>query len=572
MGMMGRTIAAVLLAILAGWAVVSPAQAGAVSPACSAALTDGETLAKWLESDPQWQCPASFEELSRVGHVVRFDLEQDDEPRYVVSRIAAFESLAIAARGQDGEWHELGLHRFEDIRPTYLDRQLAVPLIDLPGGTREIVVAVNAPTQAIPLDFMRLETELPGISETDIGRLLITALVCGIILTPLVFDAIFYRVLRESFILWHAGFVLCIASQLALTAGLYQPFVELDIRTLRVFTVSTFGAMVCVSMMFVSSFVERGTLSDRMRRVMKLTSLAFLVVTAFHAAGTTRFGPWPAYLFYCGGIPMAVVLVAAVVQAYLKGSIFVRYVVVGLTPLFLVAMSRVAGFLLPGIPTDDFNEFFLLSVVIEAIATALGVASRFVLLKRERDQAKSEARVLENLAGEDPLTGLRNRRSVETRFATLHRQGYDTIALIDLDHFKDVNDRFGHATGDSVLKATAAALASDADALAARIGGEEFMLLLRGDDGAVRAERLRQSIPQRVARDVSGLTRPVTASMGVITAPHSALPKAGFAGLFEMADKLLYEAKAQGRNRSLAERVRSFERRRQGDRRERATA
>jgi diguanylate cyclase (GGDEF)-like protein len=260
-----------------------------------------------------------------------------------------------------------------------------------------------------------------------------------------------------------------------------------------------------------------------------------------------------------------------VVQAWRRGSRYIRYIVIGLAPLFVVSVVRVVTFLLPGVPTNDFNSLFLIGVLTEASATALGVATRFVQLKRERDVARSEAQTLEDIAGHDPLTGLLNRRSIEPRFEKLHRSGYETIAILDLDHFKRINDTFGHAQGDAVLRAVAGALESDDNVLAMRIGGEEFLLLVKGDDGLERAKRLRQAIPVRVAREVDTLDGPVTASMGVVCVPPGAMPKATFSDFYEMADKLLYEAKEQGRNRHVAERLRAF-RKRGSERRGQAAA
>jgi diguanylate cyclase (GGDEF)-like protein len=146
------------------------------------------------------------------------------------------------------------------------------------------------------------------------------------------------------------------------------------------------------------------------------------------------------------------------------------------------------------------------------------------------------------------------------RYDELKRAGYDTFALVDLDHFKRVNDSHGHDTGDAVLRTVAGALEQCSDAIAFRLGGEEFLLLMRGEKSEARAEALRQSIPVRIAREVDGLHHMVTASIGLVVVPQGALPNAGFADIYRYADRLLYEAKETGRNRLVSERLRAFRR------------
>ena len=133
------------------------------------------------------------------------------------------------------------------------------------------------------------------------------------------------------------------------------------------------------------------------------------------------------------------------------------------------------------------------------------------------------------------------------------------MAVIDLDHFKAVNDTLGHATGDQVLRAVGAALVEDRDTKAIRLGGEEFMLLLRGKDAASRAERRRRAISARITSEVPGLDRVVTASMGLVEHDPGGSLKTDFAMLYSHCDRLLYEAKRLGRNRTMKERLTSFE-------------
>lgn len=154
----------------------------------------------------------------------------------------------------------------------------------------------------------------------------------------------------------------------------------------------------------------------------------------------------------------------------------------------------------------------------------------------------------------DVLTRLPNRRYFDEALAieSPRRRANDSIGIlmVDIDHFKIINDRFGHATGDQVLRAVATAIAQavrDEDT-PARYGGEEFAVLLRRTDAeqAVEvAERIRRSVV-RLHPASLGITEPVTVSVGVAVAGPDGLtvPR-----LVERADQALYRAKRQGRDR-----------------------
>lgn len=158
---------------------------------------------------------------------------------------------------------------------------------------------------------------------------------------------------------------------------------------------------------------------------------------------------------------------------------------------------------------------------------------------------------LEVLAVTDTLTGLFNRRKLDEvmgeEFALSRRYKTDfAIIMLDIDHFKQVNDVYGHAAGDRVLVDVAKILRSstrDSDAVG-RLGGEEFVVLCRHgtrDGGIVAAEHLRAAIAGHGYAGVG----PVTASFGVAAHRHGDTP----ASLFGRADAALYRAKKNGRNR-----------------------
>jgi diguanylate cyclase len=158
---------------------------------------------------------------------------------------------------------------------------------------------------------------------------------------------------------------------------------------------------------------------------------------------------------------------------------------------------------------------------------------------------------LEALATTDGLTGLKNHRTFQERLAHEYQRArrYGTplsLVLLDVDHFKDFNDTFGHPAGDAILQRVAALLQTEArvtDCLA-RYGGEEFALLLPETDaqGAVStAERIRQLIAGAVWEQ-----RAITVSVGAYTL-DATIESA--AHLVEAADKALYQSKTEGRNR-----------------------
>ncbi|MAM62835.1 diguanylate cyclase [Maritimibacter sp. UBA3975] len=182
---------------------------------------------------------------------------------------------------------------------------------------------------------------------------------------------------------------------------------------------------------------------------------------------------------------------------------------------------------------------------------------RLLARKRETDRLRAQVEDQLDKALRDPLTGLFNRRYVDGYLARLSREratGGNACALllIDLDHFKSVNDRFGHLAGDDVLVETARRLRTtlrEIDLLA-RIGGEEFLVILRGADAATArdtADRLRRAIGGRPVPVRSGGDEvSVTASVGVALCAGS---HTNHRELFDQADRALYASKAAGRNR-----------------------
>ncbi|MFC1611947.1 diguanylate cyclase [Myxococcota bacterium] len=161
---------------------------------------------------------------------------------------------------------------------------------------------------------------------------------------------------------------------------------------------------------------------------------------------------------------------------------------------------------------------------------------------------------------QDPLTGVYNRRYFEHHFAGDFRLGIRhqeklSLLFVDIDHFKRINDTYGHAAGDEVLRRVARELRNRIrhEDVLARYGGEEFVMVMRRTDAkgaASVAEAIREKI-EKARFEYQGKEIKVTISIGVATLSNST-PDLDGQELLEAADKAMYRAKESGRNRVVA--------------------
>jgi diguanylate cyclase (GGDEF)-like protein len=180
------------------------------------------------------------------------------------------------------------------------------------------------------------------------------------------------------------------------------------------------------------------------------------------------------------------------------------------------------------------------------------LVERFAAMAALAYDAARQRDALRRLADTDGLTGLVNHRGCQERLTQELRAAVATgrplsVVVLDLDHFKQINDRFGHAEGDRVLRATAGALTASVRQgdIVGRLGGEEFLLLfpgLAGDLAFAAAERARNAVAQVVSGGA-----PLRCSAGIAAYPDDADTATG---LLERADGALYVAKRGGRNQS----------------------
>jgi diguanylate cyclase (GGDEF)-like protein len=202
------------------------------------------------------------------------------------------------------------------------------------------------------------------------------------------------------------------------------------------------------------------------------------------------------------------------------------------------------------------TDRFLVTTFILNIALVLFGWRRYAELSREVVQhAEAEERA-QQLALRDPLTGFHNRRSLSENGGAMlvkanRRDRALAMLMLDLDHFKNVNDVHGHAIGDALLKSVAAEIAKlmPPSAIAARLGGDEFACAFAYDPASPETvDRVAEAIVTRLAQpfDADGIHAHISASLGIA---HSASDCDSIEALMRRADIAMYAAKHQGRNR-----------------------
>ena len=372
----------------------------------------------------------------------------------------------------------------------------------------------------------------------------LTGMFMGLLLFSVAYNVAFFALLRERFLIWQSMralfYFLLVIGLSPLSMG---PWLDPHSFARQVFLNIFFDLAVAMSGVFVRNYLETGMIGPRTYRALGWSLWIVMLTTP---AVLIPHCP-PLYMAARNIVMVSLLLLCSttIARACWLGSRTARYQIAAWSGISLVFGISLFHDIVLGRPFDMFLFALFPALALETILTALGILDRLNRLRSERESARAEASALELIAYTDPLTGIANRRAIEARFAA-HRP--IALAIVDLDHFKTVNDRHGHDVGDCVIAQAGAALASGS-AFAARIGGEEFALLLYGTviQAAAEAEALRLEVGAMIAAHVPMIDHPVTASMGVALVG----PSVSFGQAMKTADINLYAAKDRGRNRAV---------------------
>ncbi len=364
----------------------------------------------------------------------------------------------------------------------------------------------------------------------------------GMCLALLVYNLALWAALRQAFQPAYCLMVVCLLAYAFTSSGLLGQLTTINNNDRQRLGYVLLAWTAAAAVVFARAFLERRVFDGWLRPYSNAVIAALLVATGSFAILAPRYAAITDPLSTFAYVLVLTLLIPILVRAWTRRSNYLWvFALAWGGPVALASVRVLAAVnILPWQLWIDNST--LLAMALEAALSSLGVAYRIRLLSLERDAAREQEIAARLLAATDPLTGLLNRRAFLDH--AIGRSEDHQLILIDIDHFKSINETIGHDGGDEVLRVIARALRASAspDALVARVGGEEFAMLAAADaplDARSVLDRLRM---ERMPFDLT-----VTASIGTCIGPLTR--ETDWKAMYRCADRALFEAKAAGRDR-----------------------
>ncbi|MDX5332855.1 MAG: diguanylate cyclase [Gammaproteobacteria bacterium] len=510
---------------------------------------------------------------------LRFELVNDDPEaldRLLVVECSWLDGLTLWVRGPDGD---LVRQHFGDTLPygeRGYDHPLPVFRLSLPPGTSTLYLRAEARDPLlVPVDLWEPE----AFARQDRWTSFYYGVFYGAIAIMALYNLFLFLFLRDRpylfYVLYLAAFLVMNLTYNGFTYALVWRDSPEWVNWLHPITIYLFQI---TGVLFAIHFLGTRLRNPYLHRFL----LAFLAVLVLALLGSWLLGGYYAHVSLSIALVVTYTLtvVVAGLMSWYRGNRAARFFIIGsLSSLVGASITAlvVAGVLPYHFATYRAVEF---GMMLDVTLLAMALADRYNIMRQERDRVEAQYRdslaqtkqtleqevairtqelrtakeQAENLARTDELTGINNRRAFydygmrALEIAHRHRHPV-SLLMMDLDHFKEINDSFGHAAGDALLVAVSEIVreAVRGTDILGRLGGEEFGIVLPHTElGAARdlAEKLRATIARLELRH-EGEFLSVTASIGVAECRYDD----NLDTLISRADGALYAAKREGRNR-----------------------
>lgn len=415
-------------------------------------------------------------------------------------------------------------------------------------ANQPIYIKVGHPGQVAPFWLSVIDETSYRVADLTFVRA--NTFFVSVQLSMLLVILCFWAVLRDRvyvffvlYVLFLVGYAMAMSGELYALPGaaLLSP---LKHRLIYVMAAMASG----FSVWFILEFAELRRYTPRLARWLGATRWPHFGMALLACLTFLNVNAWWATTHNYLLIVTVILVLASTWLAWRHGNRQAGFFLLSWAPLLALLLVRI-GQLIAGLRQPAWLEYaFPGSMAWAAVVIAVGLADRTLQVRRERDKANRMAQF-------DPLTGIFNRRAIAKRLHQAWSATGDTmqplaVLFLDLDHFKQINDRFGHAAGDACLVAITEAIRAELgeEDRVGRYGGEEFLIVLCASSAATG-----RRVAERIVERVAALRVPVgehqislTVSIGLaLRDPLTASVE----DLVNHADQAQYRAKAEGRNR-----------------------
>jgi diguanylate cyclase (GGDEF)-like protein len=547
-----RIMCAALLLCLSMALAHAPAQAAATDlKPCFKAAMAGEDIYTIIKQPKSFACSVHQNMLEPGTYWVRLNVPKSLETanRGLVFRTASLwdDGLELWTAHKDGSLRHFDPEIDMDINPYRLGSTMVVPISPAPTPIVSIFVKVHnsAVMQGI-LEESQLSTTEDALAFEMMLAMLYSAF-AGLTIALLVYNLALWRGMREPFLLAYCGMLIITLSYAFYTSGaphyIWPSMTGPD--RLKVTTV-LLGLNAASGLIFIRYFFEAASIPAKLIKATYIVASVIVVEAAIHASVAPAYMHVMNALYAITFIPIPVMITAYIIVAYRKRDPYVGYFLLAWTAPAIAIICRVLSEMDIISYSMMVENSTLIALAIEALISSLAIGYRVRMITVARDRAEIAKAGALVMADTDGLTSLPNRRAFVR--CLLEKPGTWQLMLIDIDHFKRINDTLGHVDGDEVLVRIAAVIRQFAgpDATIARLGGEEFAIAIIAGSAAAKAlaaDTLLNAI--RAAEMPAGYR--ITASVG--SATRAVINESDWKILYRAADMALYCAKAQGRNR-----------------------
>lgn len=433
-----------------------------------------------------------------------------------------------------------------DLDPSLSHHAVVYPLPATLTPAQPIYLAVGNPGQTQPIEVAIVDAA--SYRAADLWHVRVSTLFESVLLSLVLVIGCFWVVLRDRMFLF---FIVYVSAQLVYSMAVSGELFALPcgafLAAAGYRTGQAAAALAAgISVWFILDFADLRRWTPRRARVLSLMAWPYLALAACVWVPWLRPDAWLPNGVNVLLIVSTVVALAATWGAWRAGNRQAGFFLLSWIPLLLLTLARVLQ-LVAGLPLPAWLEYGLPgSMAWSAIIITVGLADSTLQVRRERDDVA-------RLAQFDPLTGVFNRGAIMERLQRAWQVDPAeplAVLFLDIDHFKRINDTRGHAAGDTCLREVTLAVRSElghGDRVG-RYGGEEFVIMLRGDSARMAAHVAERIVARAAALEIPVGQTPITltVSVGVAVRDGSMVDPEALVGY---ADDAQYCAKAAGRNR-----------------------